>query len=155
MVVKLPLPVLRAYPERRPLLLPLSMLILRPEEAPTAEPLRRPPFTLGAFVVEELEALARLFEDRFLVGGEEEEAGVELDLSPASTELNQRFFLDLDGVDAGRLLVSSLSLLSLILSLSLVAAVLLAFCSDFEGVPSVLGVISTSSASRYHFRRRV
>lgn len=137
---------LLAYPERRP---PLSTLILRPEGISAADPPLGPPFALDGLVAE-LETLVRFVEDRFLVGGEDDGAGVELDLSAVSTELNQRFFFGLDGVDgAVTLLVSLLSSLSLPLSFSSVAAVLFVFSS------SDLGVISTSSASRYHFRRRV
>lgn len=142
-------PELLAYPERRPLWLPLSTLILRPEEAPIADPLLRPPCVPEGFETEP-EALTRLVEDWFLVGGEGDRAGVELDLSAASAELNHRFFFGLEGVDdSATLLVSSLSLLSLTLSCTLgVAALLVPSSSD-------LGVISTSSASRYHFLRRV
>lgn len=110
-------------------------------------------------VVAEPGTLARLVEERFLIGVEEDRAGVELDFSAVSTELNHRFFFGLDGVVGAAAfllllllsLLPSLSLLSLLLPLSLfsVGAALFVFSS------SDLGVTSTSSASRYHLRRRV
>lgn len=94
-------------------------------------------------------AFVRLAEEVVAVGKEEI-----LALLLSSLEPNQRLLRGLEAVDGARLLVSALS--------SAVTRIPGSFSPALSGsdgvsggVFSVLGVTSTSSASRYHFLRRV